>query len=173
MAKVIDNILVRGLSGKLGDQVVIRRLRDGRTIVCNKPDFSQRKLSKGQKEHHKRFQAAAAYARQASRTNPIYAQLAEGTMKNAYNVALGDWFHPPVIQRVERRGKIIRAQATDDVLVASVQVMVLDKQRKVAEKGEAVRKKGDWWEYASSADGLVIVEARDMAGNVGRRELQG
>jgi len=65
MAKVIDNILVRSLSGKLGDQVMFRRLPDGRTIVCNKPDFGHRKLSKDQKEHHKRFQAAAAYARDA------------------------------------------------------------------------------------------------------------
>ena len=173
MAKVIDNVLVRGLSGKLGDQVVIRRLRDGRTIVCAKPDFSNRKLSKGQKSHHKRFQAAAAYAREASRTNPIYAQLAEGTMKNAYNVALGDWFHAPVVHRIELRGKAIRIEVTDDVMVASVQVMILDKKGNVVEKGEAVRKKGDWWEYAPGADGQVVVEARDMAGNVGRGELEG
>jgi hypothetical protein len=173
MAKVIDNILVRGLSGKLGDQVVFRRLRDGRTIVCNKPDFSHRKLSKDQKEHHKRFQAAAAYAREASRTNPMYAKLAEGTMKNAYNVALGDWFHAPVIQRLERRGKVIRVQATDDAMVASVQVMILDKKGKVVEKGEAIRKKGDWWEYTPASQGKVILEARDLAGNVGRGELEG
>ena len=42
MAQVVDNIFARGLSGKLGDQVVFRRLRDGRTIVCVKPDFSHR-----------------------------------------------------------------------------------------------------------------------------------
>ena len=173
MARVVDNILVRGLSGKLGNQVVIRRLRDGRTIVCTKPDFSHRKLSKGQKEHHKRFEAAAAYAREASRTNPVYAKLAEGTMKNAYNVALGDWFHPPVIQRVERRGKTIRVQATDDVMVAGVQVMILDKKQKVVEKGEGIRKKGDWWEYLPGTEGTVVVEARDLAGNVGSGELKG
>jgi hypothetical protein len=173
MAKVVDNILVRGLSGKLGNQVVIRRLRDGRTIVCNKPDFSQRKLSRDQKEHHKRFQAAAAYAQEAARTNPIYAKLAEGTMKNAYNVALGDWFHPPVIHRLERRGKTLRIQATDDVMVAGVQVMVLDKKGKVVEKGKAVRKKGDWWEYVPGSEGKVVVEARDLAGNLAREGLEG
>jgi hypothetical protein len=172
MAKVIDNILVRGLSGKLGDQVVFRRLRDGRTIVCNKPDFSKRKLSRDQKEHHKRFQTAAAYAREASRTNPMYAKLAEGTMKNAYNVALGDWFHPPVVHRLERRGKVIRVQATDDAMVASVQVMILDEKGKVVEKGDAIRKKGNWWEYVRGVEGKVVLEARDLAGNVGRGELQ-
>ena len=29
MAKVRNNLLIRGLSGKLGDQFVIRQLRDG------------------------------------------------------------------------------------------------------------------------------------------------
>ena len=173
MPKVIDNILVRGLSGKLGNQVVIRRLRDGRTIVCNVPDFSHRKLSKKQKEHHKRFQAASAYAREASRTNPIYAKLAEGTMKNAYNVALGDWFHAPVIRRVERKGKVIRIEATDDAMVAEVRVMVLDEAGKVVEKGKGVRGEGDWWEYKTTAKGKVVLEAEDLAGNVGRGELEG
>ncbi len=171
MAKVRDNILMRGLSGKLGNQVVFRILRDGRTIVCNKPDFSNRKLSKDQKEHHKRFKAAAAYARVAARTNPIYAQLAEGTMKNAYNVALGDWFHPPVIQHVERRGRTIQVQASDDVMVAGVQVMILDEQGKVMEKGDALRGKDDWWEYAPTAEGKVALEARDLAGNVAKMEI--
>ena len=173
MAKVIDNIFVRGLSGKLGDQFVIRKLRDGRTIVCNKPNFSNRKLSKDQKEHHRRFKEAAAYARSASRTEPIYAQLAEGTMKNAYNIALGDWFNPPVIQRVGRYGTAIRIWVTDDVRVAGVQVLVLDEEGKILEKGEATQSRGDWWEYVPSAEGKVVVEARDLAGNRVKTELAG
>ena len=170
MAKVLNNIFVRGLSGKLGDQFVIRTLRDGRTIVCNKPDFSNRKLSRDQKEHHRRFKEAAAYARSASRTEPIYAQLTEGTMKNAYNVALGDWFNPPVIQRVGRYGTAIRIWATDDVRVAGVQVLVLDEEGKIVEKGDATQGRGDWWEYIPSAAGKVVVEARDLAGNKARAE---
>jgi len=170
MAKVRNNIFVRGLTGKLGDQVVFRTLRDGSTIVCNKPDFSNRKLSKDQKQHHKRFQAASAYAKSASRSNPIYAQLAVGTLKNAYNVALGDWFHPPVIHHLERKGKSLRIQVTDDVMVAGVQVMVLDEKGKTVEKGEGIKGKGDWWEYVPTAEGKVVVEARDLAGNVTRED---
>ena len=170
MAKVRNNMFVRGLSGKLGGQFVLRTLRDGRTIVCNVPNFSKRKLSKDQKQHHKRFQEAAAYAKSASRSLPIYAQLAAGTMKNAYNVALGDWFHPPVIHKVERCGNTIRVQARDNVMVASVQVLVLDEKGKVMEKGEGVKKKGDWWEYAPTAEGKLVVETRDLAGNVVKEE---
>jgi hypothetical protein len=92
-------------------------------------------------------------------------------MKNAYNVALGDWFNPPVIQRVERKGKAIRVQAKDDVRVAGVQVMILNEQGKVMENEDATKGKGDWWEYTQTAEGKVIVEARDLAGNVVKAEL--
>jgi hypothetical protein len=170
MARVHNNIFVRGLSGKLADQFVLRTLRDGRTVVCKIPDFSNRKLSEGQKQHHKRFQAASAYAKRASRTQPIYAQLAAGTMKNAYNVALGDWFHLPVIHKVERRGKAIRVQARDDVMVASVQVLVLNEKGKIVEKGEAIKGRGDWWEYVPGTEGKMVLEAQDLAGNVVREE---
>ena len=171
MAKVGNNIFLRGTSGKLGGQFVLRTLRNGQTIICNMPDFSRRKLSRDQKQHHKRFQEAAAYAKSAARSQPIYAQLAAGTMKNAYNVALGDWFHPPVIQRVERHGRTIRVQAGDDVMVAGVQVMVLDEEGRVVEKGEGLRSEGDWWEYVPAAEGRVVAEARDLAGNKVEAEM--
>lgn len=39
------------------------------------------------------------------------------------------------------------------------------------EKGEGIRGKGDWWEYVPSAKGKIVVEARDLAGNVTKKEL--
>ncbi len=172
MAKVVNNIFVRGLSGQVGGQFVIRRLRDGRTIVCKSPDFSNRKLSESQKEHHGRVKQAAAYARDASRSNPIYAQLAEGTMLNAYNVAIRDWFHAPEIHRLGRYGAAIRIWATDDVQVVGVTVFVKDENGAVLEKGEAVQGRGDWWEYVPSMAGKVLVEARDLPGNWVTAELE-
>ena len=84
-------------------------------------------------------------------------------MKNAYNVALGDWFHPPVIQRLGRYGTAIRIWATDDV-------QVLDEAGKVRETGEAIRARGDWWEYVPSVTGTIVVEVRDLPGNVVKAE---
>jgi hypothetical protein len=101
MAKLKRNVLIEGLSGTLGKDLVFRQMRDGRTIVSTK--FSNRVFSNGQLTHQSRFQQAAAYARQAARTNPIYAELAKGTTKTAYNVALSDWFHPPVIHEIKRQ----------------------------------------------------------------------
>jgi len=172
MARVKTNVIVRGLSGKLGDQLVFRHLRDGRTVVCAKPDFSSRVLSQDQKAHHERFKLAAAYARQASVTQPIYAKLAAGTLKNAYNLALGDWFHPPVIRTIERLDGKIRVQASDDVCVASLRVMIVDEAGSLLEKGEARPSDGDWWEYQPATTGKVIAEARDLPGNVARMEME-
>jgi hypothetical protein len=171
MARVVNNIFVRGLSGQVGGQFVIRRLRDGRTIVCKSPDFSNRKLSESQKEHHGRVKEAAAYARAASVTNPLYTQLAEGTMLNAYNVAVRDWFHAPDIHRLGRYGAAIRIWASDDTRVAGVTVFVMDEDGMILEQGEAVQGRGDWWEYVPSMDGKVVVEARDLPGNQVRQEL--
>ena len=172
MARIKTNVIVDGLSGKLGNQLVFRHLRDGRTIVCVKPDFSRRVLSKEQKAHQERFRAAAAYAREASLSQPIYAKLAAGTMKNAYNLALGDWFHPPVIHTIENRDGKIFVQASDDVCVASLRVMIVDEAGSLLEQGDAVQLGDDWWEYQPAAQGKVIAEARDLAGNVTRKEME-
>ncbi|MFZ5910751.1 MAG: hypothetical protein ACOYYU_12120 [Chloroflexota bacterium] len=171
MAKVQDNLVVRGTSGSMGE-LVFRQMPDGSTWVSRKPDFSRRVFSAGQKEHQGRFRAAAAYARQAARTHPIYAELAAGTIRSAYSFALADWFHAPVIHKIERRGGVIRIEASDNVLVSEVRVMVLDGEGKVLEQGQAARVSGERWEYVPGAEGSVIVEARDLAGNAARGELR-
>lgn len=53
-----------------------------------------------------------------------------------------------------------------------MQVMILDEQRKVVEKVEAIKGSGDWWEYVPTAEGKVIVEARDLAGNMVKAEIE-
>jgi hypothetical protein len=179
MAKVVSNQVVQGVSGGLGN-LMLRRLRDGRTILCVKPDFSRRKLSEGQQAHYQRFREGAAYARDAARTQPVYAELAAGTMKTAYNIALADWFHAPVIRKVEVGEGRVRVFASDNVRVAGVRVSIVDGEGKLREQGEAVGPStgsgcaAGWWEYAAGrlpgVGEKVVVEARDLAGNVTRAE---
>ena len=168
MAKVKNNVLVRGLSGAIGN-AVFRQMPDGSTWVSALPDFSHRKFSKGQKQHQNRFKEAAAYARTAAKKYPIYAELAKGTMKNAYNIALADWFNPPVIHRIERKVGAIRVEAGDDVRVAKVGVKILDDEGKALEQGEAVQmdasKTSGWWEHTTATKGKIVAEAWDLAGN--------
>jgi hypothetical protein len=169
MAKVRSNPLVQGISGKIGD-LVFRQMPSGETYVSGVPNFDKRKFSKGQKEHQSRFQQGVAYAREAAKKQPIYAELAAGTVMSAYNFALSDWFNPPVIHAIERRDGVIRVDATDNVMVARVQVTVLDNEGKAVEKGDAMKVSGNWWVFATSADGKVLAEVWDLAGNCVRKD---
>ena len=170
MAKVKNNTLTEGLSGKIGGRLVFRQMRDGSTVVCAAPDFSNRVFSDGQLAHQSRFQQAAAYARVAAKTHPIYAKLAQRTMKPAYNITLSDWFHPPVIHAIKRQAGCIRVEAADNVLVDKVFVMILDEEGKTLEKGQAVQV-NDAWEYVSATEGKAIAEAWDLAGNAVKQEI--
>jgi hypothetical protein len=171
MAKVRNNPVVMGLSGSLGN-LVFRQMPDGSTYVSKKHDFSRRKFSQGQKDHQSRFRQAVMYARAAAKSEPVYAELAAGTIMSPYNLALSDWFNPPVIHRIERKEGRIRVWASDNVMVTKVHVMILDEDGKVTEKGEGIKGRGDWWEYVPDAEGKVVVaEARDLAGNVARKEM--
>lgn len=172
MAKVKRNMLVSGLSGSLGPDHYARITRDGRTIISQKPDFSNRQFSEAQFDHQSRMKQAAAYAKVAAKDNPIYAKLAEGTAKNAYNIALGDWLNPPVIRSMDLwNGGLIRVHATDDVQVTKVVITVLDQEGQRLEQGEAELVLGVWWDYKVENRGRIRVEAWDFAGNVARREF--
>jgi hypothetical protein len=165
MAKIRKNGNILKLSGSIGD-LVFRQMPDGSTRVSAKPDFSRRKFSEGQKDHQNRFKEASAYAREAAKTQPIYAELAEGTTKSAYNWALSNWFNPPEIQRIERKGDVVRVQASDNVLVTEVRVKILDSEGNLREAGQAEQVSQDWWEYAASTEGKVEATARDLPGHV-------
>ena len=114
MAKVKRNMIISGVSGSLGEDYYARITKDGRTIISHKPDFGNRQFSQAQLENQSRIQQAAAYAKVAAKENPIYAQKAEGTAMNAYNVAVRDWHRPPVIDSmsVDHAGKSVWARTT-------------------------------------------------------------
>lgn len=175
MAKVNRNILLNGLSGTVGDQLVIKRVRGGGTIVTNKPTFSANRIfSAEQLAHQQAFQEATAYGK-AMKREPIYVALAEGTAKTGYNIAVGDWFNPPKILEVDLSrwtnggGSTIRVCAQDDVKVVQVGVGITDRTGTLLEEGEAREVGALWWEYStaqSAGDGKqVTVYARDLPGH--------
>jgi hypothetical protein len=166
MAKVIMNELTRAFSGQIRG-LVFRQMPNGSVLVSVAPDFSRRRFSQGQKEHQRRFREASAYARFSAKSQPIYAELAKGTTKTAYNIALSDWFQAPVIHQVKQANGRILVEANDNVMVVKVVVTVLDEKGTVLEKDEAIRGDGNWWEYVSKSTGKTITaEAYDLARNV-------
>src|SRR5689334_22004183 len=132
MAQVHNNIFVRGLSGAVGDQFVIRRTRSGKTIVANKPRFDpDREFSPAQTSHQQKFREASAYARSSKRL-PVYVERARALNSTSYNMAISDWFGKPEILGIEASGwtggigQEIRIRAQDNVGVVSVSVAIED-----------------------------------------------
>ena len=180
MAKVILNGPATGFRGKIGN-MIFRQMPNGTIVVSSAPPKltgrhkkrAKLKRSTKQKAQNSRFKDAVWYAK-AAQTQPIYAELAAvRPMNTAYSLALGDYLKPPVIHRVERGEGCILVEASDNILVIRVQVTLLDEDGAVLEKGEAVRREVDCWEYASQAKGkTVIAEAWDLPGNVTKFVLE-
>lgn len=171
MAKVKKNIILSGVSGSLGPDHYARVTKDGRTIISVKPDFDNRQFSEAQLNVQSRTKQAADYAKVASRENPIYAQKAAGTSKNAYNIAFRDWQRPPVIDRIQCYDGHVQVSAHDDTMVARVTVAILDEAGQYLEQGEAELVMGVWWNYKAAHQGRIQVEAWDLAGNITRQEF--
>jgi hypothetical protein len=183
MAKVRNNIVIHGLSGSLGDQLVVRQDKAGRTIVGTSPSFDpNRPFSDAQKEVHEKFREATSYAKEA-KGNAAYADKAEGTPKTPYNVAVADWFHAPEVSEVDASawhgqiGQVIRIKAVDDVQVTQVNVVITDAAGVVLEQGPATQADGHWWTYtttATAADGArIVASARDLPGNLAEFHWEG
>jgi hypothetical protein len=180
MTKVIFHGSIKGFHGRIGN-MIFRQLPDGTTIVTEAPakltgrekKRARLKRSPAQQAHNRRFQEAAFYAVEAQ-TNPIYVELAASApMMTAYNFAQSDWWHAPQIHVIEQKEGCIRVQATDNIMVARVQVTVLDEEGRVLETGEAVRSAGNWWEFASQAEAKTITaEAWDLPGHMTRFVMQ-
>lgn len=162
MAKIKKNTLLQGLSGSIGD-LVFRQMPDGSTRVSKKPDFSEREPSQGQIDHQNRFKLAIAYGREA-KTLPFYQERA-GNGKTAYNLAIADWCHAPVIHSIGQHEGRIRVEASDNIKVTKVEVRILDTEGNVLEAGQAEQVNPLYWEYAYSAEGQVEASAWDLAGN--------
>jgi hypothetical protein len=182
MAKVRNNIIIQGLSGSLGEQLVIKQDKAGRTIVAVPPTVDpNRTFTEAQLERQEQFKQATVYAKDA-KSEPVYVQKAEGTPKTAYNVAMADWFHAPEVQEIDMEawtgavGDVIRIRAVDDVQVTQVTVLITNPSGVVLEQGQATNAGSGWWTYATqtviSDSPRVVVSARDLPGNIAQLEWQ-
>jgi hypothetical protein len=179
MALIDLNKIFGEIRGKLGN-LVFRRRPDGKLIVSSKPQYKGRRRHKGtpaQRAHRQRVSDIAPFASHLAKIHPIYAGLAaedkaRGKWMSPYNFALADCLVSPVIHRIERREGLIRVQATDNVGVTLVRVIVMDENRKTLESGDAVRAEGDWWEYTTPVEGKqILAKAFDLPGNCTKLEL--
>lgn len=179
MAKVVNNLVMQGLAGMIGKQLVVRRIKSGTYVVSVAPTYpADREPTAGQKAYRERFRRAVAYAKQA-RNKPEYQRLAESRGVSSFNVATADYLHPPEIRGIDLggyaggQGQTITIDAFDDVKVASVEVRITTEDDAVVEAGSAARSDthADQWVYTTTATATaapvkVRVEATDLAGRV-------
>jgi hypothetical protein len=176
MAKLEGNILTDRFHGKLGDQLVLRRGKDGSTIMSMKPKRNPNRTdSEAQLAQQQAFREAIAYATE-KKHEPIYIAKAKGTALTPANVAMADYMHPPQILEIDLNGwngaagDLIRMRVQDDVKVDQVTVAISDGTDVVQETGQAVQGVALWWEYpvqqAFSGGLTVTVSASDLPGHV-------
>ena len=91
MAVVVDNLIVQGLSGRLGKQLVVRKRRDGTYVVAAAPPRNTgRKATQGQQAYRERFRAAIACTKTA-KSDPAVIAVAKERGQSAFNWAVSDY----------------------------------------------------------------------------------
>jgi len=185
MSKVKDNIVTRGLSGKLGKQIVFRHW-SGATFLAKAPIFSQSSAAtEASVRNRQRFKEAVIYAKKVM-NDPQLKQAYYSKRKprqTAYNRAVQDFFSAPVIQEFDlsnytgEANSFIRVYATDGFRVNEVEVRIEDEQSQTVATGLAVQEENaDWWKFTVSeahvrpVGGKVIATAYNLPGNETTKE---
>lgn len=181
MAKIKGNIIMQDVRGMIGKQVVIKE-RLGTQYICAKPVYNDnRHVSKAEQANRNRFAESTAFAK-AAMLNPQlkqeYAALTTKKGHTAYTTAKSDASHPPKIVSVIHQaytgaiGSVIIVQATDNVKVKRVKVLIADAMNRVVEQGEAVdHGDGFNWMYTTGVENVNVsgctieVRAYDISGN--------
>ncbi|AMD85381.1 hypothetical protein SAMN05444369_11090 [Capnocytophaga haemolytica] len=183
MAEVKDNVFLKGVSGKFGDQFVFKQ-RNGKTFICRKPQLPAQRTP-NQKKHAMRFADATAYsveARQDPELYNYYAKIAKRKGKTAHNIAVADYFAMPSIEEIDASqytgaaGETIIINAFKATKVAKVTVQLRDAEGALIEQGEATEALQGWL-YITTTDNPqpsgthLIARAIDLPGNIAEQEI--
>jgi hypothetical protein len=180
MAKIENNVFLYGVSGKIGNQLVIRQTARG-GVISVAPRSSEGELSPAQEAQREKFRLAVAYGKGAKGL-PEYASLAASKKISTFNVATADFLHPPEIIEIDlssyngHQGEPIQVRAVDDVAVTRVGILVLAQDGTVVEEGLMAQANNDKtrWTYVATSNSptphvQIIVDATDLASQVTRK----
>ena len=177
MAKMKDNNATHGIRGKVNQLVYSQR--NGETVV-SKPPIRTAPYSEAQKNITSIFKQAVLYARAILQNAAIRlaykAKAKRG--QSAYNLAIADYFKPPVIVSVDlshlanQVGSTITALVTDNFRVEAVKVKIEKANGALLEEGNAVlQPDGLNWQYTTTtangntAGNTVSIIATDLPGH--------
>ncbi|ADQ80641.1 hypothetical protein Palpr_2509 [Paludibacter propionicigenes WB4] len=160
MARSKSNIVIEGLSGKIGNLVFRRRKKDGKVFVSAAPSPHKVAPTEAKKKVNDRFQQAVMYGKSVV-ANPdlksLYAQKTSGG-QTAFNVAVADYLNAPTIEEIDlsnytgQVGSVIRVKATDNFKVARVLVTIKGANGVLLESDEAVEdiENEFYWTYTAT-----------------------
>ncbi|MDO7877609.1 hypothetical protein Q5H93_22915 [Hymenobacter sp. ASUV-10] len=183
MARVTNNLLLQGISGKIGP-LVIRQV-GGQTIVQSAENKAKRApRSPKQQAHLDRMYQAQLYAKAQIRDpnlKALYATRIDQRRTSAYTVAIADYMNAPEILGLDARayrghpGDALRIQATDDFEVIAVVLRFLTPTGTLLETGPATLQPAAHWLYLTqqnhAAGTTCEVEAHDRPGNATTRSF--
>lgn len=180
MARSINNILTKGLSGMVGKQMVFRTW-NGKTFISVAPR-KPKKQSPLQKENRSRFRNAIAFAKSMMKNPEKKAEYTEIAKKlklpNAYTAAITEYMRKPEIKEVDTSHYSGKADEEIKILtrkkgfeIQEVEVIIVDKNGEIIEEGKAVKGFASDWMYKTRTE-IKLKEAvqfkvivRDKAGN--------
>jgi hypothetical protein len=189
MARIKDNLLVRGASGNVGKQFVYRK-RGNDTFITRMPTTDKNaKPTQQQEKARDLFTAAAGYATGAIADPKLKAEYQKKAKqkagRTAYNVAFRDYLKAPVVTGIDTEmykgtpDSTIVITAKDDFRVVEVFVSVKTAEDVLVEEGNAILNPIDRseWIYkatqnnAALTGSIIVATAKDMPGNKGTLQI--
>lgn len=179
MGRVIGNILTKGFSGKIGDEIVFRQVK-GRTFMGKRPAKHSTKTF-AQAQQQGTFKKAVYYARTLlldATARAYYTNIAKATgMRSAYNAAIKDYMTTPQIAAIYTDnykgvpGNPIYIEANQNLKIKSLTVTITTATNVLIESGEAVPDQGQWMYITQQPNAVIAgttisVTAKDRPGKI-------
>ncbi len=188
MGIVNENLLTKGFSGKIGDEIVFRQVKtrtgEVRTRFAKRPR-KRELLSPKEIARQSVFKEAATYAR----TKLLYpdikadylARAKQAGLKSAYVAAITDFLKAPSIAQIDTGyytgvvADVIWVIVLDDFKIQKLTVTLQRPDASVIESGDAVLEEGKWKYVVTQANAAVagtkvIALATDRPGKQAKLE---
>ena len=181
MAIVQNDVVLRGLSGKIGGELVLHQQRNGQYAIRTRHvDAHQLGYAKSPDRYHLRLHEALLCPPTASCVpNTDTTESRHGSIREAIQV---DVIHPPEIHSIDvsaytgQAGETISIEASDDNKVASLGVLIMTSDGTLIENGAAtISDQNPYiWKYtttatASSQFTKILLDVADLVPRDERR----
>jgi hypothetical protein len=172
MARIKNNVVMQGASGKIGN--LVTRQQNGMTVSSEyKKPANPR--TKQQQEGRGRFRRAVQYAKSAIAapdTKALYDAVARQNKRTAYHTALSDYLSPPVVEQIGALpdSNEVHIRVVNVIAVGSVYLRLLNADGAQTEEGAARLVETGAWRYTSrenlQSGNRLEITVTDLPGNV-------